>query len=573
METNRKITAGLGISTQISIEDLSILNQAGYRSIINARPDSESPDQVANHELAQAAAALGLEYRFIPVVAGAISDDDVAAFGRALLEMPQPILGFCRSGTRIASLWALDQAGHDDVDHLIKTASTVNADISGLRPRLVARHDTASQAMSREISSYDVVIVGAGAAGCGAASSILKRQRDLKIAIIDPRKQHYYQAGWTMIGGGIFKPESTERPMQSVIPKGTIWIKAAVTGFAPERHQVSLDDGSMINYRALIVAPGLELNWAAIDGLTETLGKNGVTSNYQHGLASYTWTLVKNLKSGVALFTQPPMPIKCAGAPQKAMYLSADHWRRSGVLDNIKIEFHNNGAVLFGVKEFVPPLMEYVKRYKAELVFGSTLKAVDGPARIATFEDKMPDGSVKLVQKSFDMLHVVPPQCAPAFVAKSALANEAGWVAVDQQTLQHVKYPAVFSLGDVCSAPNAKTAAAVRKQAPVVAINLLAMLNGQPVRALYDGYGACPLTVERGKVVLAEFGYGGKLLPSFPLNPAVARRSSWFLKATLMPFIYWNMLLKGNELMVKPEFKAVEPETAPACDFETVSGR
>ena len=257
------------------------------------------------------------------------------------------------------------------------------------------------------------------------------------------------------------------------------------------------------------------------------------------------------MKSGTALFTQPAMPIKCAGAPQKAMYLSCSDWEQRGVLKNISVHFHNTGAVLFGVADFVPPLMNYVKRYNAQLHFTSTLVAVDGPEKKAWFDEKDANGNITRVEKSFDMLHVVPPQTAPDFVRDSRLANAEGWVDVNQVTLQHVRYPDIFSLGDACSSPNAKTAAAVRKQIVVVAENLLSARSGRALATTYDGYGSCPLTVEKGRIVLAEFGFGGKLLPTFPLNPTVARRSAWILKKNILPWVYWHLMLKGHEWLAR----------------------
>jgi sulfide:quinone oxidoreductase len=300
------------------------------------------------------------------------------------------------------------------------------------------------------------------------------------------------------------------------------------------------------------VCPGLELHWAGIEGLEETLGANGVTSNYRFDLAPYTWELVQELKGGTAIFSQPSMPIKCAGAPQKAMYLSCDHWLKQGRLANIKVEFCNAGAVLFGVATFVPPLMQYVERYGIDLAFNHQLVKVDGPAKTAWFDVTGADGEVTRVEKRFDMLHAVPPQRSPDVVRNSPLANAAGWCEVDQHTLQSQRFANVFSLGDACSAPNAKTMAAVRKQIVIVAENLLALRVGKPLSTLYDGYGACPLTVEKGKVVMAEFGFGGKLLPTFPLDPAVPRRSQWFLKATILPMVYWNLMLKGHEWLARP---------------------
>jgi len=399
-------------------------------------------------------------------------------------------------------------------------------------------------------TSHTIVVVGGGSAGIAAAASILRRRPALDVAIIEPSDTHAYQPGWTMVGGGVFQPEVTQRAMASVMPKQATWIKAAAASFEPENNQVTLDDGSIVTYAILIVAPGIRLAWEKIEGLLETLGKNGVTSNYRGDLAPYTWKIVKTFTSGRAIFSQPPMPIKCAGAPQKSMYLSCDHWRRKGILKDVEVEFRNAGGVLFGVKDYVPALIEYVEKYDIALKLENNLIAVDGPARKATFTTK--DGQDTV---AFDMLHVVPPQVAPQFLAQSDLSDDSGFTDVDHHTLQHSHYENVFGLGDASATPNAKTAAAARKQAPVVAVNALRVLDGKGPTAGYDGYGSCPLTVERGKIVLAEFAYGGKLAPSFPtwlIDGTKAQRLSWMLKADALPWIYWNGMLKGREWLAGP---------------------
>ncbi|MBS0269810.1 MAG: NAD(P)/FAD-dependent oxidoreductase [Proteobacteria bacterium] len=406
---------------------------------------------------------------------------------------------------------------------------------------------------------HRVVIVGGGSAGIGVAASLLARKRDLDIALIEPSDVHYYQPGWTMVGGGIFNVEDTVRPMAKMIPRGVKWIRSRVISFEPDHERVLLEDGSVISYDRLIVCPGLKLNWAGIPGLEESLGRNGVTSNYRPDLAPYTWKLVQELKSGKAIFTQPAMPIKCAGAPQKALYLSADYWRSKGRLKNISIDFCNAGGVLFGVPDFIPALMEYVKRYHANLRFGETLVGVDGARKMASFQKTASDGSKVVTECPFDFLHVVPPQIAPDFIRESPLADQVGWVDVDQQTLRHKKFANIYGLGDVTNTPNAKTVAAARKQVPVVAHNLLADLGFATGTAVYDGYGACPLTVERGKIVLAEFAYGGKLAPTLPtslIQGTRPTRAAWFLKAHVLPTVYWKGMLKGHEWMAKPTLKS-----------------
>ncbi|BBL34671.1 hypothetical protein Nstercoris_00910 [Nitrosomonas stercoris] len=535
----KELDKKIAVTGQISVDDVADIAAAGYKSIICNRPDGEGGEsQPASAALEGAAKAAGLQFAYMPVEVGRVSDDKCSAFHQLMQSLPGPVLAFCGSGNRAQALYT------NNTDAAATQTGTEGTE-AYCEP--VDKRQAETVAACNWDNVFDVVVVGGGSGGLGVTASLLKRRPALRIAVVEPSEKHYYQPAWTLVGGGAYAINDTARNTADVMPKGAEWIKAAAAGFAPEKNLVNLTDGRSIGYRQLIVCPGIQLAWDKVEGLQETLGKNGVTSNYVFDLAPYTWSLVQELKEGKALFTQPPMPIKCAGAPQKAMYLSCDYWQRKRVLDKIEVEFDLAGAVLFGVSEFVPPLMKYVHKYNANLAFNSNLVKVDGSKKIATFEVKNETGEVTRVDKSFDMLHVTPPQKAPDFLSKSALANAAGYCEVDAKTLQSTCFSNVFSLGDACSAPNSKTAAAVRKQVVIVAENLIAAKEGREMRAVYDGYGACPLTVENGKVVLAEFGYGGKLLPTFPLSPTLPRKLYWWMKVNLFPWVYWDCLLKGRE--------------------------
>ncbi|WP_420347173.1 TIGR01244 family sulfur transferase [Pelagibius sp.] len=554
----KTIDKSFAVAPQIEAADVAEIARAGYKTIICNRPDGEGNDQPLFHEIEEAARAQGLEAHYLPVESGKVSDADAEAFGERLEAVPKPVFAYCRSGTRSVTLWSLSRAGKMPLADILAAAKDAGYDMAGVVRRIANAGKTPQEVID---GTFEIVVVGAGSAGIAVASSLLARAPDLSIAVIDPADIHYYQPGWTLVGGGVFEADETVRTLSSVLPKNVHWIKAAVAAFEPERNVVLLEGCRAIEYGRLIVCPGLKLDWHKVEGLVDTLGQNGVTSNYRFDLAPYTWELVRNLKAGTALFTQPPMPIKCAGAPQKAMYLSADHWLRSGVLDHIDIAFYNAGPVLFGVKDYVPALMDYVEKYRAELNFTHNLVAVDGPARQAWFDATDGDGKVTRVERRFDMMHVCPPQCAPDFIRVSPLADQAGWVDVDQNTLRHKQFDNIWSLGDAMNAPNAKTAAAARKQAPVVAQNVLSDMGRKVSVGHYDGYGSCPLTVERGKIVLAEFGYGGKLLPSFPgwlIDGKRPSRLAWLLKEKILPPIYWQAMLKGKEWLAKPE--AAKPE-------------
>jgi len=557
----KRISPFLSVSPQIYPAHVERLAAQGFKTFINNRPDNETDDQPLVEELSAEAAKHGIEFINIPVIPGELTEENVKEFGDAMKRVTGPVLAYCRSGMRSTSLWALYEARHMGSDSIISFASTLGYDLSWQKEFLdeaLAHASGIDEPVQHhsEANTYDVIVVGGGSAGIAVASSLLKRRPQLDIVVVEPRYKHFYQPGFTMVGGGVFSPTQPQTFTKKVMPTGVRWMETAVASFEPERNQVVLEDGSHLEYRQLVVAPGLKLDWDAVEGLRESLGKNGVTSNYRFDYAPYTWELVKKLRAGRAIFTQPQMPIKCAGAPQKAMYLSCDHWLRNKVLDKIDVRFCNAGGVLFGIDHYVPPLMEYVKKYNAGLDFFHNLVAVDGEAKKAWFDVSEPGKETRREEMVFDMLHVCPPQTAPDFIRESVLANEAGWVDVAQDTLRHNRYGNVFSLGDACSAPNAKTLAAARLQAPVVAENLLAVFDSKEPTAEYNGYGSCPLTVEKGKIVLAEFGYGGKLLPTFPewlIKSNEPSKLAWFLKEKMLPTVYYQLMLKGREWLAKPD--------------------
>lgn len=557
----KRISPFLSVSPQIYAAHVERLAYLGFKTIINNRPDNETDDQPLVEELSEMAAKYDIEFINIPVIPGELTEQNVKEFGDAMSRVKGPVLAYCRSGMRSTSLWALYEARHMGSDAIINFASELGYDLSWQKEYLdeaLANSAGAEEPVHHhsEANIYDVIVVGGGSAGIAAASSLLKRRPQLDIVVIEPRYKHFYQPGFTMVGGGVFSPTQPQTFTKKVMPDGVRWMEAAVASFDPDRNQVILEDGSRLQYRQMVVAPGLKLDWDAVEGLHESLGKNGVTSNYRFDYAPYTWELVKKMRSGRAIFTQPHMPIKCAGAPQKAMYLSCDHWLRSKVLGDIDVSFCNAGGVLFGIEHYVPPLMEYINKYDVGLELFSNLVAVDGEAGKAWFDVNQPGQDTVREEMEFDMLHVCPPQTAPDFIIDSPLANEAGWVDVAQDTLRHNRYGNIFSLGDACSAPNAKTLAAARLQAPVVAENLIAVFDGKEPTAEYNGYGSCPLTVERGKIVLAEFGYGGKLLPTFPewlIKSDEPSKVAWFLKEKMLPTVYYQLMLKGREWLAKPD--------------------
>ena len=402
---------------------------------------------------------------------------------------------------------------------------------------------TASQTSRK----HQVLVIGAGAAGTSVAASLLRQRPGLDVGIIEPGDVHYYQPAFTLVGGGAYALAKTARPQAATLPQNAHWIRSAVTELDPDNQRVVLSDGRRVGYDILVITPGLKLDWDAVEGLRDTLGRNGVCSNYDPSLAEYTWKCIRSFRGGKALFTQPPAPIKCACAPQKIAYLAADYFRKKNRPSASEVTFLTAAGALFSVPDFVPPLEQVARRHNIDVRLNHNLIAVDGDRREATFTVTGGEGGPTTITETFDLLHVTPPQCAPDFVRNSTLADAGGWVEVDQHSLQHVRYDNVFSLGDASSLPTSKTAAAIRKQSPVAAANILARLSGQAGDASYDGYTSCPVVTAYGKVMLAEFIYGGKVTPTLPLSPFKESTFYWHVKKQFLPPFYFDYMLKGRE--------------------------
>ena len=402
-----------------------------------------------------------------------------------------------------------------------------------------------TNAVSNPISSArSVVIVGGGSAGISVAARLAKSGANLRIAVVDPSETHDYQPLWTLVGAGVLPREAARRREVDLIPPGVEWVREAVAEFDPDAHAVVTASGKRLSYDILVVAAGLQLDWGKVKGLEGNIGRNGICSNYAFETVNSTWAAIQSFKGGDAVFTHPATPIKCGGAPQKIMYLADDAFRRQGVRDRARIHFYSGEAAIFKVEPYANALLEVIKRKEIEAPrFKHNLKEVRVDAREAVFDDLATNTEV--VQK-FDLLHVTPPMSAPDFIKRSPLAASSGWVEVDKHTCRHVRHPDVFALGDCSSLPTSKTGAAIRKQAPVVAANILDVVAGREPRARYDGYSSCPLVTGYGSLILAEFDYDLKPQESFPFDQSKERLSMYMLKRHILPLLYWKGMLKGR---------------------------
>ncbi len=418
-------------------------------------------------------------------------------------------------------------------------------------------------------SHHKVLVIGGGTAGIMVSAQLKRAKKDLDIAIIEPSDKHYYQAAWTLVGANTFDFDKTYRPMKDLIPPGVTWIKESASEFKPEENIVVTDEGNEYSYDFLVAAPGIKMDPSLIEGLSEALDKDVVCSNYTD--PKHTWNVLKNFKGGNAIFTQPTTPIKCGGAPQKICYLASDYFKKEGILDKTNVVFATPGTVIFGVPVIAKTLMKVIHNYGIHFKpFYAPVK-IDAANREITFRSVNPEENNCIVNEGnvldertegvystvmpYDMLHLAPPQTAPDFIKNSKLANEAGWLSVNIETLQHTEYQNIFGLGDSAGLPTAKTGAAIRKQAPIVVANILKLMETSGITDMkYNGYSSCPLVTGYGKMVLAEFDYKNNFTPDPELKKMLIFDSSkehwrlWVLKKYMLPYLYWNKMMKGKKV-------------------------
>ena len=418
----------------------------------------------------------------------------------------------------------------------VAVASTV-----GVPQQTVAQVQTAAR----------IVIIGAGAAGTSLANRLVERLQGATITIIDPRREHFYQPGLSLVAVGLKPARYVLSQTTDWLPSGVTLIQEAVVAVDPVGKTVSTTSGETLAYDFLVVAPGLVLDHDAIEGFSlDLVGQNGVGALYAGPeYAARTWNAAARFteEGGVGVFTRPATEMKCAGAPLKHTFLIDDIARRAGNAGKTEIIYTAHDNSLFGV----PIVSEKVRMLFDDRgitsVYSHVLKSVDAGRKVASFDT--PDGTQEL---QYDYLHVVPPQRAPDFVRASDLSwadrwTDQGWVEVDPQTLRHRRYPDIFALGDVAGVPKGKTAASVKWQVPVVEDHLVAAVQGVEGTKTYNGYTSCPMITRVGRAMLVEFDYNNDLAPSFPgiIAPLEELWISWLMKEIALKPTY-NAMLRGK---------------------------
>jgi len=402
-------------------------------------------------------------------------------------------------------------------------------------------------------TSAHIVIAGSGLGGIAVANRLSALLDGAKITIVDAKEEHNYQPGYTLVATGVWPVDKVRDRNADYQPSGVAWVKDMVAGFEPEANTVVTAGGQRIRYDFLVVATGVQLDYAQIEGMdVAAIGTApGLASVYPSPQAAQaTWAAMQAFtqKGGNALMTLPATPLKCAGAPLKMTFMLRDRLQQAGTLGASKISFQSALGNVFGVKAVNDNVLERWKALGIDVAYSHKLAAIDIGARRATFTT--PEGEKQ--EMPYDFIHVVPPMRAPDVVKDSPLSWKegpfaaGGWLEVDKTTLQHRRFANVFGIGDINGTPRGKTAATVKKSAPIVAHNLVEAIAGRTPDEAFDGYTSCPLITREGSAMLIEFDYEGRLTPSLPMiEPLQDSYFAWLMKYRLLKPAY-VAVLKGR---------------------------
>lgn len=408
-----------------------------------------------------------------------------------------------------------------------------------------SRNLTTGYSMFSKKESYKFVVAGGGAGGLSIAS-FLSRKFPNQVAVIEPNDYHYYQPMWTLVGAGLKDLDESIRSMSTVMPRNVKWIKENAVKFDPRNNSVLTQSDRQIEYDYLIVALGIQLQFDKLPGLTEALGTDGVGCIYSVETVKDTFRALQKFNGGEAFFTLAATPVKCLGAPQKIMYLADEIFRKNGCRDKSNLTYKTPAGFLFAVEKYRNSLMKVCQERDIKVDLFRHLIEIDASRKEVTFEYTDDVNTPRKTENlKYDFIHVTPPMGPYPVLKESLLADDFGFVNVDKETCQHVTYQNVFSLGDCSNLPNSKTAAAVAAQSKVIQKNLISLVDGKPLNEKYNGYASCPLVTSSKTCILAEFDYSGLPRETFPIDQGIERRSMYYLKANVMPEIYWNLLLRG----------------------------
>lgn len=389
-----------------------------------------------------------------------------------------------------------------------------------------------------------LLILGGGTAGTMMANHLRRRlsAADWKMTVVDRSDRHLYQPGLLFLPFGGYTEDQIIRPTRDFIPTGVDFLQEEVQQLLPDQHQVKLKSGSALSYDVLIIATGCRTAPEETEGMLGPKWRVNVHDFYTLDGARALRDKLATFKGGRVVVHVNEMPVKCPVAPLEFTFLADTFFREHGIRDQVTLTY-------------VTPLSGAFTKPKASKKLGHLL-ADKGIEVVTDFvAEKVDQENDKLVcfdgrEVLYDLLVTTPTNMGDEAVRRSGLGDDLDFIPTHKHTLQSLKHPDVFVIGDATNLPASKAGSVAHFESETLADNILLHIEGKPLKEEFDGHSNCFIESGNGKALLIDFNYEyepheGNFPFSFGPMKLLEESRLNHLGKLAFRHVYWNVLLKG----------------------------
>ena len=398
------------------------------------------------------------------------------------------------------------------------------------------------------MNAKHLLILGGGTAGTMIAHHTRRHlaAKDWKITVLDRDENHYYQPGFLFYPFGHYTREQIVKKKRDFMPKGVDFKIAEVAKITPDTRSVSLKDGSTIEYDLLVIATGCRTAPEETEGMLGAEWRKSIFDFYTFDGAAALRDQLAVWEGGNLVVHVTEMPVKCPVAPLEFAFLAESFFRERGMRENVHITYVTPLTGAFTKPKAAKKLSHLLtdKGIKVETDFA--VERIDGEAKKLICYDGR--------EVPFDLLVTTPTNMGAEVIRDSGLGDDLDFVPTQKHTLQSLKYPDVFILGDATNVPTSKAGSVAHFEAEALSENLLRYIAGKPLLEDFDGHANCFIESGNGKALLIDFNYeiepheGGFPFAFGPMKLLEESRMNHLGKLAFR-HVYWNILMRGRPLL------------------------
>ena len=393
-----------------------------------------------------------------------------------------------------------------------------------------------------------LLILGAGTAGAMMANHLRPEldKTEWEITLIDEEKIHYYQPGFLFIPFDIYTPEMVKKPIERPIPKGVNLIQETIDRIDKETDTVYLQNGDKLTYDILIIATGTTPVPEEIEGMKGDNWYKNIFDFYTYEGSVALRDKLREWEGGKLVMHICEMPIKCPIAPLEFVFLADSYFIEKGIRDKVEITYVTPLSGAFTKPKATEALNYLLEEKNINIVPDFNIERVDSENnQIIDYGEEVVD---------YDLLVTVPTNMGSAMIERSGFGDELNFVPTDKATLQSKVKENIFVIGDATNLPTSKAGSVAHFEGEILTENILRYINGEDLKADFDGHANCFIETGHGKALLIDFNYTQEpVTGTFPfpgVGPLKLLKESRLNHVGKMAFrwVYWNMLLKGRPI-------------------------